>query len=81
MNNIISFTNNELGTIRTVLIDNEPYFAGKDVADILEYQNGSWDINRYVDIEDRAVNKSFTVNGTQEMTLINEKEGSREWTN
>lgn len=72
MNNIISFTNNELGTIRTVLIDNEPYFVGKDVADILEYQNGSRDINRHVDIEDRR--KLMFSDGTQkrETIFINE---------
>lgn len=72
MNDIINFTNNELGTIRTILIDNKPYFVGKDVADILEYQNGSRDINRHVDIEDRR--KLMFSDGTQkrETIFINE---------
>ena len=35
------FKNNEFGQIRTVVIENEPYFVGNDVADILGYQNGS----------------------------------------
>lgn len=39
--------------VRTVTINNEPYFVGKDVADILGYQNPSRDINRHVDEEDR----------------------------
>ena len=49
MNNIQIFNNPEFGDIRTVVIDNEPWFVGKDVADILGYQNGSRDINRHVD--------------------------------
>ena len=36
------FTNDEFGQVRTVVIDNEPYFVGKDVADILGYQNGGY---------------------------------------
>ena len=35
------FKNDEFGQVRTVVIENEPYFVGKDVADILGYQNGS----------------------------------------
>ena len=35
------FKNDEFGQVRTVVIDNEPYFVGKDVADILGYQNGT----------------------------------------
>ena len=44
----------------------------KGVADVLEYQNGSRDINRHVDTEDRGVAKIETPSGTQEMTVINE---------
>ena len=53
MNQLQIFENKEFGKIRTVEINNEPYFVGKDVADILGYQNGSRDINRHVDEEDR----------------------------
>ena len=35
------FKNDEFGQVRVVVIENEPYFVGKDVADILGYQNGS----------------------------------------
>ena len=38
----------EFGEIRTLIIDDEPYFVGIDVAEKLEYQNGSRDINRHV---------------------------------
>ena len=33
------FKNEEFGTVRTILIDNEPWFVGKDVAEILGYEN------------------------------------------
>ena len=34
----------EFGNLRTLTIDGEPWFVGKDVADNLGYQNGSRDI-------------------------------------
>lgn len=49
MNNLQIFENTEFGKIRTVQLNNENYFVGKDVADILGYQNGSRDINRHVE--------------------------------
>ena len=52
-NNLQPFSNPEFGTIRTLEKDNEIWFVGKDVCDILKYQNGSRDINRHVDEEDR----------------------------
>ena len=53
MNNIQVFNNPEFGDIRTVEIDGEPWFVGKDVADNLGYQNGSRDIKPLVDSEDK----------------------------
>ena len=47
------FENPEFGVIRTTEKDGEPWFVGKDVADTLGYQNGSREINRHVDDEDR----------------------------
>ena len=52
-NNIQIFNNNEFGDLRTLLVNNIPYFIGKDVTDKLEYQNGSRDIVRHVDKDDR----------------------------
>ena len=46
MSNIEVFENKEFGKVRTVVIDGEPWFVGKDVDGILKYQNGSRDINR-----------------------------------
>lgn len=72
MNNLQIFNSEEFGDIRTVTIDNEPWFVGKDVADNLGYQNGSRDINRHVEADDRI--KEMVFDGTQnkETILINE---------
>ena len=50
MSNIYVFENKEFGMVRTVVIDGEPWFVGKDVDSILKYQNGSRDINRYEEL-------------------------------
>lgn len=57
--------------VRIVTVDNEVYFVGKDVADILGYQNGSRDINRHVDEEDRQNYQNGTF-GNRGVTIINE---------
>ena len=68
------FENPTFGRVRTVEINNEPWFVGKDVADILGYQNGSRDINRHVDEEDRhKLTRRFADSGqAREMYIINE---------
>lgn len=72
MNELQIFQNPEFGDVRTISIDGEPWLVGKDVADNLGYQNGSRDINRHVDEEDRR--KDMISDGTQlkETILINE---------
>lgn len=72
MNELKIFKNNDFGEIRTVTINGEPHFIGKDVAEILEYQNGSRDINRHVDPEDRIKTMVFDGNQDKETILINE---------
>ena len=72
MNDIQIFNNPEFGDIRTVVIDNEPWFVGKDVADILGYQNGSRDINRHVDEEDKRLTKMVSQGQNRDITVINE---------
>ena len=71
MSELKIFNNEELGKIRTVTIDNEPWFVGKDVAVILGYSNPQKALRDHVDEEDRTLNDSFTVNGTKGI-LINE---------
>ena len=71
-NNIVPFVNDEFGTVRTLMIDSEPYFVGKDVADILGYSNSRKAITDHVDDEDKGVTKCDTLGGAQELTVINE---------
>lgn len=66
---LFNFENNQ---VRTLLINNEPWFVGKDVADILGYQNGSRDINRHVHEEDRQNYQNGTFDSPRGMTIINE---------
>ena len=73
MNNQIEiFKNDEFGEIRTLTINNEPYFVGKDVASVLGYKEPRSAVSKKVDEEDRGVSKIATPSGTQEMTVINE---------
>ena len=66
------FESEEFGKVRTLDVNGEPYFVGKDIADILGYQNGSRDINRHVDEDDRHKFMIFDGNQDKEMIIINE---------
>lgn len=65
------YKNAELGSVRTAVIGDEPFFVGKDVAEILGYSNPQKALRDHVDEEDKTLNDSFTVNGTKGV-LINE---------
>lgn len=58
--------------VRTVEIDGEPWFVGKDVATVLGYQNGSRDINRHVDEEDKLTERIVLSGQNREVIIINE---------
>lgn len=66
---IFNFEQNE---VRTVLVNDEPYFVGKDVAVILGYKRTADAIKQHVDAEDKGVGEIQTPGGVQRMTLINE---------
>lgn len=72
MNNMEIFKNNEFGEIRTLKINNEPWFVGKDVAEILGYKDTSDAMKRHVDEDDKGVGISPTPGGKQNMKIINE---------
>ena len=72
MNNLCTFYHKEFGSIRTIDINHEIWFVGKDIADILEYKNGSRDINVHVDEEDRLKYQISTAGQMREQILINE---------
>lgn len=72
MNNISTFRNPAFGSVRAVNINDEPYFVGKDVAEILGYERPTDAVRKRVDPDDRGVAKMETPSGAQEMTIINE---------
>lgn len=72
MNNLQIFDSPDFGQIRTIQQNGEPWFVGKDVADILGYQNGSRDVNRHVDEDDRQNYQNGTFESNRGLTIINE---------
>lgn len=72
MNNIEVFKNNEFGQIRTILVNNIPYFVGKDISIILGYKNNGRDVARHVDEEDRLIYHDGTFESNRGLTIINE---------
>ncbi len=72
MNELRIFKSPEFGQIRTIEIGGEPWFVGKDVADILAYSNSRDALAKRVDEEDKGVAKCDTLGGVQELVVINE---------
>lgn len=66
------FENEKFGSVRTMTIDNEPWFVGKDVAECLDYKNPRQAIITNVDEDDKGVHSIDTLGGIQKMTIINE---------
>ena len=67
------FSNDQFGQLRTVIIDKEPWFVGKDVADTLGYSDTNKAVAMHVDNEDKKLNdKTSPSFGQRGATLINE---------
>lgn len=68
------FSNPEFGEIRTEVIDGEPWFVGKDVAEALGYSNPRKALGDHVDSEDKSdgVTIRDSIGREQQPTLINE---------
>ncbi|MBE7581953.1 Bro-N domain-containing protein, partial [Staphylococcus aureus] len=58
--------------VRTLEVDGEPYFIGKDVADILGYANGRDALSKHVDEEDKLTSQIATAGQNRNVTIINE---------
>ena len=71
-NKIQVFSNDEFGKVRTLMIDNEPWFVGKDVAEVLGYTNPSKALSDHVDTEDKLNNETLLSLGQRGGWLINE---------
>lgn len=62
------FENEEFGQVRTINIDGEPWFVGKDVAKILGYKDTSDAMRRHVDDEDngaRLIAETYIIPGNK----------------
>lgn len=66
------FKNEEFGQVRTVAINGEPYFVGKDIAIILGYENTRDALGTHVDEEDKAKVAIHDGSQNRNMTVINE---------
>ena len=71
-NQIIEFTNEQFGKIRTTLIDGEPWFISRDVAIALGYSNPNKAVKDHVDEEDKGITNRYTLGGNQNLGIINE---------
>lgn len=73
MNDLKIFENGEFGKVRTVLIDDEPFFVGKDVAEILGYERPTKAVKDHVEKADRdAVPIQDSIGRMQNTPIINE---------
>ena len=72
MNNIEIFKNAEFGEVRTLTIDGEPYFVGKDIATILGYADTDGAIRKHVDEDDRLPRQIDGGGQKRLATVINE---------
>ena len=66
------FKNAELGSVRVVMVIDEPYFVGKDVSEILVYSNASKALADHVDDDDKLNNESLSSLGQRGGWIINE---------
>ena len=55
------FKNEEFGEVRTVTIDNEPWFVGKDVAEALGYSDTNKAVAMHVENEDKKTQRQNVV--------------------
>ena len=72
MNKVKIFNSEEFGDVRTVTINGDPWFVGKDVAAALGITNPRDAISTHVFDEDKGVESIDTLGGKQKMTVINE---------
>lgn len=72
MNNLQIFNSSEFGQVRIVQQNGEPWFIGKDVAEILGYSNTPKAIRDHVDDEDKLTERIVLSGQNREVAIINE---------
>lgn len=71
-NELMIFNNPEFGQVRTIEIDNEPWFVGKDVAEALGYADAFGALKKHVEEEDKQNCQNDSFGSPRGMTIINE---------
>ncbi|WP_103661862.1 Bro-N domain-containing protein [Lactobacillus sp. HT06-2] len=72
MTNAIQLFQFEQSNVRALEIENEPWFVGKDVAEILGYSNTNKALKDHIDEEDKRGYRIVTPSGKQTAKVINE---------
>lgn len=72
MNDLTVFQNPDFGAVRSLTMDGEPWFVGKDVASALGYRDSVNALKAHVDVEDKRGWQITTPKGQQQATIINE---------
>lgn len=72
MSSMTVFRDERFGEVRTATINGEPWFVGKDVAEMLGYKEPSKAVRERVDPEDKGVSDLDTPGGIQRTIIINE---------
>ena len=72
MNNIELFKNESFGEIRTLLINDEVWFVGKDVSEALGYERPDNAIRNHIDEEDKLMHQISASGQSRKMVIINE---------
>ena len=72
MHEIMTFSNHEFGQMRVLTIDDEPWFVGKDAAQMLGYSRSADAIRKHLEDYEKGVAEMETPGGKQKLTIINE---------
>ena len=72
MENIQVFNNSEFGDIRTIQLNNETYFVGRDVANALGYSDSFGALKKHVMSDDKLVCQIDSAGQKRDATVINE---------
>lgn len=72
MNELQIFKNEKFGEVRTMSIDGEPWFMGKEIAEILGYSNTPKAIRDHIDVEDKMTERIVLSGQNREVVFINE---------
>ena len=71
MNDVIPFTHETFGTVRSMRVDGEPWFVTADVCKALELKD-TWMAIKGLDDDEKGVTIIYTLGGDQKVSIINE---------